>query len=167
MASIQLKEVELQSPNPALYTAPFIFRIAVDVLEKLDEDMEVCFVWVTGPNALEDQKLAELFVGPLQQGTCEFIAEVPAPRWELIPDYDILADALLLVSLRYSDKEFLRVGYWVDVAYVNDTDNSVPPQTTSIERIARTLCNHPTVHTTTINWDNDVDALITGFEDGN
>ena len=167
MASIQLEEIQLQSPNPAIDTTPFIFRIAVNVIDNLVEDMEACFVWVTGPNTMDDQKLTELMIGPLQQGTCEFIAEVPAPRWELIPEYEILAVALLLVSLRYSDKEFLRVGYWVNVAYVNDTDNMAPPQNTSIDRIARTLCNNPTVHTTTINWDNDVDALHTGLEDGN
>ena len=95
---------------------------------------------------VEDQTLTELMIGPLHHGTCDFIAQVPAPRWEQIPAYDIL------VSLRYSEKEFLRVGYWVLVAYVNDADNMVPPQTIYIDRISRTLCNNPTVHTTHITW---------------
>ena len=164
MASIQFKEIQLQSPNPAIYTTPFTFRIAVDVLDPLEEDMEVCFLWVTGPSISDEQTLTELVIGPLQLGTCEFVAHVPPPRWQDIPTYDILAAALLLVSLRYSNKEFLRVGYWVLVAYVHDEDNMVPPQTICIDRIGRTLCQNPTVHTYNANWGHDV--LLEGVEHG-
>ena len=154
MASIQLKEIELQSPNPALYTTPFQFRLAVDVLDDLREDMEVRVVWVgSGESSSYDQKLEELLIGPLRLGTNEFVAQVPAPRWDLIPAWDILGVTLLLVSLRFRDAEFVRVGYWVQVAYINDADNVHLPQTICIERIGRNiLLANPTVRTSNINW---------------
>ena len=129
MACIQLKEIEVQSPNPALYETPFVFRIAVDVLDDLNSrDMEVRFVWVgSAESSYYDQKLEEIVIGPLRMGTNEFIAHVPAPQWGLIPAWDIVGVTLLIVSLYYTEKEFIRVAYLVNIAYVSDVVSQKGP----------------------------------------
>ena len=149
MASIQLTKIEHHSPNPALFAAPFHFTFSVNVSDDLREDMEVSFVWVGyGDTPLYDQKLEKFVIGPLRLGTNVFEAHVPGPRWDLIPAWDILGETLLLVSLRYCDAEFVRVGYWVSVEYINSTD---VPHTVCVERIGRTL-SLPSVNTSAINW---------------
>ena len=168
MASIQLKEVELQSANPAMYSESFQFRITVDVLEDLPDDLEVRFVWVGSceSNAF-DQKLEELLIGPLRVGTNEFVAQVPPPRWELIPAWDILGVTLLLVTLNYRDQEFVRVGYWVQVAYANvneDPSTAGMPKTIEIEHIGRNvLLTHPTVRTSAIDWGTGQEESMEGI----
>ena len=152
MASIQLTELSMRSPNPAFFTDPFSFSFSLNVNDNLSEDLEVCFIWVgsAGTN-LYDQKLEELAIGPLVIGRNVFVAQVPAPRWDLIPEGEILGETLLIVSLRYCDKEFVRVGYWVNVAYIDAVDNTHVPQNVCIDRIARTL-SVPSVHSYPINW---------------
>ena len=155
MASIQLKEIELQSANPSPYTAPFRFRVTVDVLEQLKEDLEVIFVWVGSCESKEyDQKLDEILIGPLQLGTNEFVAEIPAPNWSLIPPWDLLGVTLLLITFNYREREFMRVGYWVEVSYRSDGSVSVMPQSIEINNIERNiLLMNPTVRSNAILWD--------------
>ncbi|KNH04049.1 anti-silencing protein ASF 1 like protein [Perkinsela sp. CCAP 1560/4] len=158
MASIQLKEIELQSENPSAYTNPFRFRITVDVLEELQEDLEVIFVWVGSCESKEyDQKLDEILIGPLQLGTNEFVAEIPAPNWSLIPPWDLLGVTLLLITFNYREREFMRVGYWVEVSYMNSGESGQMPQTIEINHIQRNiLLMNPTVRSNAIIWDSEV-----------
>ena len=152
MASIQLLQIRMNSPNPALYTDPFTFAFTVNVIDSLSEDLEVLFVWVgSADNPANDQKLEELIYGPLQLGTNVFVAEVPPPRYDIIPECDILGETLLLVSLRYCDDEFFRISYWVNVSYISPVDNSDVPLSICIDRIGRTL-SEPSMLVTQINW---------------
>ena len=145
MASIQLNEIRLLGLNPTLYTTPLQFSFSCAVIEELPEALEVRFVWVgSGNTAAYDQVLETLLIGPLFVGINEFVTDVAPPQWDLFPVTDILGDTLLLVSLLYSEREFLRVGYWVHVAYVSDYDNTHPPQTICIDRINR-LLSSPTI----------------------
>ena len=158
MASIQLREIELQSPNPAPFNSTFQFQLTVDVLDILDEDMEMKCVWVRPSDGfVDDLILEELIIGPLSSGTTIFVAHVSAPPWQLISEGEILGDTLLMLSLHYHNAEFVSIGYWVHVTYINHDDNIIIPETFSIDRICRVLRDPPIVRTAFINWENHLD----------
>ena len=148
MASIQLKEIELQSPNPALYTTPFQFRLAVDVLDDLREDMEVRVVWVGSCATLAaDQTLTEDLIGPLGLGTTQCTIDVPAPQWARVPESHLLGETIISVVLLFREKEFCRASYIVNVEYVDDK----PQSTICPNLLVRTL-SVPVCHLSQITW---------------
>eukprot|EP01060_Flectonema_neradi_P007060 TRINITY_DN1488_c3_g1_i1.p1 TRINITY_DN1488_c3_g1~~TRINITY_DN1488_c3_g1_i1.p1 ORF type:complete len:182 (+),score=44.34 TRINITY_DN1488_c3_g1_i1:110-655(+) len=161
--SINLAEIELISPNPAHFTDPYQWRIRLDVLEELQEDVEFKVVWIgsSASNAY-DEVLEDCEVGPLAVGANEFVLEHNAPDWKLIPPEDLLSVTVVLITVSYKEQEFLRIGYYVNVAYDHDTLNEEPPESIDIDRLARNvLTSKPTLVTKTITWDTIVnDASI-------
>eukprot|EP00659_Diplonema_papillatum_P006988 gene6988-10767_t len=122
--SINLSEMELVSPNPAQFTDVYQWRVRLDVLEELKSDVEFKVVWIGSSSSSEyDEILEECEVGPLAVGANEFVLEHNAPNWRLIPPEDLLSVTVVIIALSYRGHEFLRVGYYVNVAYDVDTLN--------------------------------------------
>eukprot|EP01063_Lacrimia_lanifica_P033037 TRINITY_DN5775_c0_g1_i2.p5 TRINITY_DN5775_c0_g1~~TRINITY_DN5775_c0_g1_i2.p5 ORF type:complete len:205 (+),score=99.90 TRINITY_DN5775_c0_g1_i2:55-669(+) len=160
--SISLSEIEMVSPNPAHFADPYQWRIRMDVLEELDSDVEFKVVWIgsSTSNAF-DETLEECEVGPLAPGANEFILEHNAPNWKLIPPEDLLSVTVILITVSYKEQEFLRIGYYVNVAYDKDTLNELPPDEIHIDRLARNvLTSKPTLVQKQIEWGGDVDMSI-------
>ena len=61
-----------------------------------------------------DQELESVFVGPIVPGINKFVLSAPAPDPEKIPDEDILGATVVLLTCSYFEKEFIRVGYYVN-----------------------------------------------------
>ena len=153
MASVQLIEIELISPNPALYATLLQFRIVFEVLDDLEDDMEVHVVWVGSfTSSSFDQLLDELLISQLRVGIYDFVWPVPAPQLDLIPQEDILGVTLLFVSLRYRDQEFLRAGFFVDVDFITEAHQLNPPQAVRVEHITRRVTASPHITTMRIFW---------------
>lgn len=69
-----------------------------------------------------DQELDSVLVGPVVVGKNKFVFQAPAPDPSLIPAKDVMEVTVLLLTASYKDREFIRVGYYVnnDYAAVRD-----------------------------------------------
>lgn len=154
MALIQVREVELQSPNPAPLTETFRWRMLTDVLAPLDGSMEVSFVWVGSASSAEyDQILDRFEVGPFNVGANAFFFEHDPPNPALIPPQDLVGPTVFSILFAYKSQVFLRVSYYVNVAYWDDTLNMSPPQPHVVEALARNVCmDRPNIGVLPITW---------------
>jgi len=127
----------------------------VDVSEQLREPLSISFVWVGSARSSEfDQVLDSFDVGPFVPGTSEFVLECDGPCLEAIPPEDVLGMTVLLISFQYGRAEFLRVGYYTQVAYFDDVLNANPPPVPQEHSLGRFLVMaQPAVTILPITWD--------------
>ena len=59
-------------------------------------------------------------VGPVPQGVSKFVLTAEAPDQSLIPVSDLVGVTVVLITCSYREKEFVRIGYYVN-------NESVPP----------------------------------------
>lgn len=64
-----------------------------------------------------DQELDSVLVGPVVVGKNKFVFQAPAPDPALIPAKDLMEVTVLLLTCSYKDKEFIRIGYYVNNEY--------------------------------------------------
>lgn len=62
-----------------------------------------------------DQVLVSVLVGPNLRGKNRFLLETDPPDPKKIPQKDILGVTALLLTCSFRDREFIRVGYYVNV----------------------------------------------------
>jgi histone chaperone ASF1 len=86
-----------------------------------------------------DQTLESVMVGPVPVGVSKFVLEAPAPKLELIPQTDIVGLTVMLLSCFYLDKEFIRVGYYVNNDYVEEELRENPPPVPDLSKIQRNI----------------------------
>lgn len=68
-------------------------------------------------------------VGPIPAGINAFDFTAPAPARNLLPsdlDEDILGVTVIIITASYRDKEFVRVGYYVNTYYPDEVEQ--PPE---------------------------------------
>ncbi len=100
-----------------------------------------------------DQELDSLLVGPIPVGVNKFVFEAEAPDTKRIPDAEILGVTVILLTCSYDDREFVRVGYYVNNEYDSDELNAEPPAKPIIERMRRNvLAEKPRVTRFAIKW---------------
>ena len=105
--------------NPAPFGNPLQFEITFECLQPLEDDLEWKVVYVgSAKSSTHDQILDEILVGPVPLGINKFILQADPPNASNIPDSDILGVTVILVTCSYREKEFLRVGYYVNNEYV-------------------------------------------------
>lgn len=152
---IQLVELELLTENPGLYKQPFRWRMLVDVAEQLADPLSISFVWVGSARSSQyDQVLDSFDVGPFVPGLSEFFLESDAPAVEAIPPEDVLGVTVLLICFQYRGQQFLRVGYYTQVAYFDDQLNAQPPAIPLADQLGRLLVMaQPAVTILPITWD--------------
>lgn len=86
-------------------------------------------------------------------GVNKFIFEADSPDLKRIPTSEILGVTVILLSCSYDDREFVRVGYYVNNEYDNDEMNNEPPAKPVIERVRRNvLAEKPRVTRFAIKW---------------
>lgn len=106
-----------------------------------------------------DQELDSLLVGPIPVGINKFVFEADPPNTSRIPGTDILGVTVILLSCSYDDREFVRVGYYVNNEYMDQSLNEEPPAKPEIEKIRRNiLADKPRVTRFQIKWDSDEGA---------
>lgn len=141
--------------NPAPFTNPLQFEITFECLEGLEDDLEWKVIYVGSANTTtNDQTLDEILVGPVPIGINKFILQTDAPNHANIPSSDVLGVTVLLVTCSYRDKEFLRVGYYVNNEYSEEYDEEKGvPEPLEIGKVVRTiLADKPRVTRFPINW---------------
>lgn len=80
--------------------------------------------------------------------------KAPAPKSELIPSGDIVGLTVMLLCCSYKDKEFIRVGYYVNNDYTSEELRENPPAVPDLTLIQRNiLAEKPRVTRFAIPWD--------------
>lgn len=100
-----------------------------------------------------DQELDSLLVGPVPVGVNKFVFTADPPSPDLIPASELVSVTVILLSCSYNDKEFVRVGYYVNNEYDNEEMRNDPPSKVQIDRVVRNiLAEKPRVTRFNIVW---------------
>ncbi|KAK3066897.1 Histone chaperone asf1 [Teratosphaeriaceae sp. CCFEE 6253] len=159
MATVSLLNVAVRN-NPAPFNAPYEFEITFECLEPLAKDLEWKLTYVGSATSSElDQELDSLLVGPIPVGVNKFVFEADAPDTSRIPATEILGVTVILLTCSYDEREFVRVGYYVNNEYVDETLANEPPAKPLLEKIKRNiLAEKPRVTRFAIKWDSEESA---------
>ena len=120
----------------------------------LDLEWKVVYVG-SAEDMTRDQVLDEILVGPVPVGVNKFVLQADAPDPASIPNGDILGVTVVLVTCSYKEREFIRIGYYVNNEYAEPFDPEVgPPSPLDITKVVRTiLADKPRVTRFNIPWD--------------
>lgn len=100
-----------------------------------------------------DQELDSLLVGPIPPGTNKFVFEADSPNTANIPSSEVIGVTVILLTCSYDGREFVRVGYYVNNEYTDETLAENPPSKPVIEKIRRNiLAEKPRVTRFAIKW---------------
>lgn len=100
-----------------------------------------------------DQELDSVLVGPLPVGINKFVFRADPPDLSRIPNSEILGVTVILLSCSYDDREFVRVGYYVNNEYADEALQLEPPAKPIIEKVRRNiLAEKPRVTRFAIKW---------------
>ncbi|KIN01071.1 hypothetical protein OIDMADRAFT_123368 [Oidiodendron maius Zn] len=140
--------------NPAKFGDSYQFEITFECLEALKSDLEWKLTYVGSATSSEhDQDLDTLLVGPIPVGVNKFIFEADPPDTSKIPDAEILGVTVILLTCSYDNREFVRVGYYVNNEYDSDELNADPPPKPIFEKVRRNiLAEKPRVTRFAIKW---------------
>ena len=106
-----------------------------------------------------DQDLDSLLVGPIPVGVNKFVFEADPPNTARIPATDILGVTVILLTCSYDEREFVRVGYYVNNEYTDEALANDPPAKPVLEKIRRSiLAEKPRVTRFAIKWDSEESA---------
>ncbi|KAJ3116363.1 Histone chaperone asf1 [Phlyctochytrium bullatum] len=143
--------------NPTSFLTPYKFEITFDVISELKEDIEFKLIYVGDPeNEKYDQVLESVLVGPVPVGVMKFVFEADPPKVELLPPEEIIQVTAVLLSCSYKEKEFIRVGYLVNVNYADEELRENPPAKVILEKLERDIVtDKPRVTRFNIPWDDE------------
>jgi histone chaperone ASF1 len=76
----------------------------------------------------KDQILDEILVGPVPVGVNKFVLQADAPDPSKLPPDEIIGVTVVLVTCSYQDREFVRIGYYVNNEYTLPlAEEELPP----------------------------------------
>lgn len=81
-----------------------------------------------------DQVLDSVLVGPVVPGSYRFVFQADPPDPSKIPSSDVVGVTVLLLTCSYRDKEFIRVGYYVNTEYESEELRESPPETPNLDK---------------------------------
>ncbi|EGG01640.1 uncharacterized protein MELLADRAFT_50007 [Melampsora larici-populina 98AG31] len=104
--------------NPAKFTDPYRFKITFECIAPLEDDIEWKLIYVGSAESTDkDQELDTCMVGPVPVGVNSFAFEAAAPDPSRIPSQELVGVTVILLTASYKNKEFVRVGYYVNTEY--------------------------------------------------
>ncbi|CAL8463820.1 g3354 [Coccomyxa elongata] len=126
--------------NPTLFVNPFQFEIQYECLQDLQHDLEWKLTYVGSAESEKyDQELDSVLVGPVVRGQYRFIFQADPPDSTRLPQDDIVGVTVLLLTCSYQNKEFIRVGYYVNNEYMEEELRENPPEKVLIDRLSRSI----------------------------
>lgn len=156
MAKVNIVNVVVLD-NPSPFNNPFQFEITFEALEDLSEDLEWKIIYVGAAESEEyDQTLETILVGPVPGGKHKFVFQAGPPDVSLIPMEDAVGVTVVLLTCSYRNKEFIRVGYYVNNEYDLPELKEEPPTTPQYDKLVRNiLATRPRVTRFKIDWDDN------------
>eukprot|EP01066_Platyproteum_vivax_P010011 Platyproteum_vivax@DN4453_c0_g1_i1.p1 len=154
MACVQVTNVEVRNSAGAL-KEPFEFEITFECLQLLKEDLQWKITYVGSPDTSDwDQQLEDVLLGPLQVGTMKFTLKAPCPDYAKVPKEDLIGVTCILITGHYRNAEFIRIGYYVNISYTDESLNTNPPETPVFDKLNRKLAvDSPRLTKFIIDWD--------------
>lgn len=141
------------------FRKPFSFKIQVNCMENLDNAIEFNLIYVgSSESSAFDQVIDSVEVGPgVPAGNHEFEFETEqGVNPQNIQDGHLLGPTVVILSATYNEQEFVRVGYYVNVAYDIPEWNENPPTQVDYNHLKREiLASEPRVTRFKINWTNN------------
>jgi len=133
---------------------PLQFEVSFECIAPIAEDIEWKLIYVGSAESDDhDQLLDSVLVGPMQVGGYKIVFQAEPPDARRIPSHDLLGVTVILLSCFYRDREFIRVGYYVNSEYDSPELNENPPEQPIYERIIRNiLADKPRVTRYQIDW---------------
>jgi histone chaperone ASF1 len=86
--------------------------------------------------------LADPPVGPVPAGVNAFEFSAPAPQRHLLPstsNEDVLGVTVIILTASYREKEFVRVGYYVNTYYEDPAMQEEPPAEVVWDKLMRSV----------------------------
>jgi histone chaperone ASF1 len=156
MAAVQITSVRVLD-NPAPFQSPLAFEVEYECLYDLKDDLEWKMIYVGSAESEKyDQQLDTVMVGPVYTGVYKFTFTADAPDTSRIPPQDLVGVTAILLTCSYKDKEFVRVGYYVNVEYVDEQLRETPPDIPQLDKLVRSiLADHPRVTKFPIPFDDE------------
>ncbi|GAX16059.1 histone chaperone ASF1 [Fistulifera solaris] len=115
--------------NPTCFSNPFQFEITFECLQELDDDLEWKVLYVgSAYDSHQDQVLDEILVGPVPVGLNKFVLQADPPRVDKLPAEEILGVTVVLVTCSYREREFVRIGYYVNNEYIPEEPTEDPDE---------------------------------------
>ncbi|KAL7578805.1 hypothetical protein ACA910_016026 [Epithemia clementina (nom. ined.)] len=144
--------------NPCNFENPFQFEITFECLQELEDDLEWKVLYVgSAHDAAKDQVLDEILVGPVPVGINKFVLQADAPSPQQLPPDEIVGVTVVLVTCSYKEREFVRVGYYVNNELLGHDDPDTPPPPypqLDLSQVQRQiLADKPRVTKFPIQWD--------------
>ncbi|WVR07191.1 histone chaperone ASF1 [Kwoniella sp. DSM 27419] len=163
---VNIRNIELLN-NPAKFDDPYHFRIKFEAIAPLQEDLDWRLIYVGSAQSEDfDQELDNCSVGPIPAGVNAFDFEAPAPQHHLLPSTaseEILGVTVIIITASYREKEFVRVGYYVNTSYEEPEWQENPPATVQWDKLYRNvLIEKPKVTRFQNPWDSTPQA--SGFD---
>eukprot|EP01006_Ploeotia_vitrea_P028799 TRINITY_DN61432_c0_g1_i1.p2 TRINITY_DN61432_c0_g1~~TRINITY_DN61432_c0_g1_i1.p2 ORF type:complete len:173 (-),score=94.82 TRINITY_DN61432_c0_g1_i1:11-490(-) len=157
MSLINVENVKVLN-NPCKFGEEFKFLITFDCIAPgVTQPLEWKLTFVGSADSDKfDQVLESVLVGPVRVGKNQFIFTAPAPNPNRIPASELLGVTVMLLTCSYREKEFIRVGYYVNNWYSDPALQEAPPAEPTPEMIS-TLCrsvlaDKPRVTRFAIDW---------------
>ncbi|ELU15516.1 hypothetical protein CAPTEDRAFT_149983 [Capitella teleta] len=154
MAKVNICNVVVKD-NPGCFTSPFQFEITFECIEDLNDDLEWKIIYVGSAESEEyDQTLDSVVVGPIIAGKHMFVFEACPPDPNRIPKEDAVGVTVVLLTCSYKNREFIRVGYYVNNEYNEDQElKENPPNEPQFDKLQRNiLATCPRVTRFKIDW---------------
>lgn len=164
MSAVNVTQVAVLD-NPSRFTNPLQFEIQYECLFNLQEDLEWKLTYVgSAEDEKHDQVLDSVYVGPVVAGSYRFVFQADPPDVSKIPVSDIVGVTVLLLTCSYRDKEFIRVGYYVNTEYDSEELRETPPEVVMTDRLLRNiLADKPRVTKFPIEFDaTNIPTLVSG-----
>ena len=151
---VRVTNVDIDNPEAA-FTEGYSINIAFEVMEPLSKDIIWKVIYIGHPDKEEyDQVLEDIEMPVTSTASFKFNVTTEAPNIAMIPKSEMLGVTALLVSCEYDNKEFFRVGYYVNSYYTDPELNEEPPANPIIEKLQRSvLKDQPRVTNFQIEWD--------------
>jgi len=159
MSCINITDVQVLN-NPAMFNSNLQFEISFECIAPLKEDLEWKMIYVgSADDDTHDQELESVLVGPVELGLNRFVFQGDAPDPSLIPKDDLLGVTVVLVTCSYKDKEFIRIGYYIQNEYDEATAaiyEQNPELENDITKVNRKIVHDaPRVTRFHISWDDE------------
>lgn len=154
--------------NPAPFLDDVEFEITFDCIETLLDDLQWKIIYVGSAETEEhDQVLDTVFVGPVYEGRHRFLFKANPPNTEKLPKKteDIIGLTLIMLTCAYRSKEFIRIGYYVNIQYTDEEVAKSPPEQPDFSKMKREIiANKSRVTKFTILWDdfNPYQTIVVG-----
>lgn len=118
MSKIELISVETDTKKVYKPSDNFVFTLTLNCQEQIDDDVEFEITYFGDAYSEDhDQKIGYNVVGPLQAGKQFFNLETSAVDLTKIPIKTLFGVTTILITGKYKNQQFIRIGYVVNVGY--------------------------------------------------